>query len=437
MRSEPLPTPAGAAVTRSTPYLDAAIAIAGELVREALPQADGVTWDTDDLIGDTANHALIRRRCGADLYGGTPGIGWFLGHLAPYDPSGSVATTAVDAMRFALAGGDAAHPSLFSGTLGAALSAVDVATRLGHEDLRHAALAMARRTASRIERSLGNESDLIAGTAGVVVGLLALHRREPDPLFLSACKKACARLLETSTTEWWGRSWPELDGAPALCGLGHGMSGIAWALAEASWATGDARYLDAAGEAFRYERSWFSPERCAWPDLREPDAAAMRDGTWPGWMTAWCHGALGIGAVRLRHYEVMRDTASLAEASAAIHAGRMQAMRAGADLRSGQPTDATLCHGLAGAAELFLLAHEVLQAPDHLRAARRVGDLCLSIHEQTGRWTLGLRGSQWVPGLFVGLAGIGVMLLRLHDPASIGSPMLPGRAVPPAVPPRM
>jgi lantibiotic biosynthesis protein len=415
------------------PYLDAAMAIGAELVREALPQAGGVTWDTDDLIGDTTNHALIRRRCGADLYGGTPGIGWFLGHLAAYDPSGTFATTAADALHFALSSSGAgapASPSLFSGTIGVALSAVDVADRLGRDDLRRDALSMARHTASRIERWLGSENDLIAGTAGVVVGLLALHRREADPVFLTASKKACARLLDTATAEWWGLSWPEQDGAPALCGLGHGMSGIAWALAEASWATGEARYLEAATEAFRYERSWFSPERCAWPDMREPDEAAMRDGTWPGWMTAWCHGALGIGAVRLRHYEVTRDTASLAEASAAIHAGRAQAMRAGGDLRNGQPTDATLCHGLAGAAELFLLAHEVLRSNDHLRAARRVGDLCLSVHQQSGRWTLGLRGSQWVPGLFVGLAGIGVMLLRLHDPASIGSPMLPGRGAP-------
>jgi len=146
-------------------------------------------------------------------------------------------------------------------------------------------------------------------------------------------------------------------------------------------------------------------------------------------MTAWCHGALGIGAVRLRFYEATRDTTALAEASAAIQAGRLLAMRAGADLRNNQLSDASLCHGLGGVAELFLLAHEVFNSNDHLRAARRVGDFSLEICRRNDRrWTLGVRGGERVPGLFLGLAGIGVTLLRLHDTSSIGSPILPGRS---------
>lgn len=418
-------------------YLDAAVAIADGLVREGVGTANGTTWHTDDLVGDASNHTLIERRCRGDLYGGTAGIAWFLGHVAALAGSDQFAATAIDALRFAMAATDSEarppSPSLFSGAMGVALAAVDVGERLERQDLRTAGLSLAARVAGATVEAPDDERDLIAGTAGVVIGLLALHRRHPDPRYIEGCRRACAHLLQGGMHDGWGRSWPEHDGAPALCGLGHGMSGIAWALAEMAWTTGDAACLDAVGETFRYERGWFSPERGNWPDLREFDEHALAAGVWPGWMTAWCHGALGIGAVRLRHYEMTRDLTSLAEASAAIHAVRALTVQAGTALRNGESSDATLCHGLGGAAELCLLAHEVFQSADHLRAARRVGDLCLDSYERHGRWPLGLRGGRWVPGLFLGLAGIGVTMLRLYDPGSIGSPLLPGRPQPRAV----
>ena len=127
-------------------------------------------------------------------------------------------------------------------------------------------------------------------------------------------------------------------------------------------------------------------------------------------------------------YELSEDLTALAEASAAIHAARLLVSTAGSVLRVGQLSDVTLCHGLGGAAELMLLAYEITGLEDHRRAARRVGDLCLEIHRANHReWTCGLHGAKRVPGLFVGLAGIGATMLRLHDTSLIGSPLLPGR----------
>jgi len=367
------------------------------------------------------------------LYGGAAGIAWFLGHIAAHDPSGTFATAASDGLRFAIAevsnNLESDDPSLLSGSTGVAVAAMTVADRLGLNELQHSAASLAQRSAEKIQALTKTQNDLIAGTAGGIIGLLALHRACGDQFLLEACRKACDGLLATGIKQWWGRSWPERDNVPALCGLGHGMSGIGWALAETAWATGERRFFSGALEAFRYERSWFSPEQCGWPDLRDPSERSVGDGTWPGLMTAWCHGALGIGAVRLRFYEATRDTTALAEASAAIQAGRLLAMRAGADLRNNQLSDASLCHDLGGVAELFLLAHEVFNSNDHLRAARRVGDFSLEICRRNDRrWTLGVRGGERVPGLFLGLAGIGVTLLRLHDTSSIGSPILPGRS---------
>lgn len=417
-----------------SPYLAAAIDIAQQLVREACPVGTGFTWEGDEMIGDEENNSIVRMRVGSDLYGGTAGIAWFLAHIAPFDPSGVFASTAATAMSTAIAEARkslrSGSCSLLSGSTGAALAALEVAERLKLPRLRRSALSLAKDTCEHIAREGIHEYDLIGGAAGIIIGLLAIHRHCGDRVLLETCRGLCDGLLERARHEWWGNSWPERDTAPALCGLGHGMSGVGWALTEMAWAEGDQHYLAAANEAFRYERSWFSPQRCAWPDLREPKEQSIADGTWPGWMTAWCHGALGIGAVRLRVYEATKDMTALAEASAAIQAARLTVMQAGAGLKEGQVSDVTLCHGLGGAVELLLLAYEVFGLRDHLRAARQVGRLCLNMHAHNNQtWTYGLRGAEHVPGLFVGLAGIGTVLLRLHDPSAICSPLLPGRFV--------
>lgn len=428
----PVALPQGDSRAADSPYLPAAIDIARRLVQDALPAGPGVTWEGDEIVGDEDNHTIVRMRVGSDLYGGTAGIAWFLVHMAPFDPSGAFAGTAAKAMSAALAGArkglQSKAFSLLSGSTGTALAAIEVADRLKLGRLRRSALLLVRETCKLIARESLHGDDLIGGAAGIIIGLLAVHRRCGDPVLLDTCRMICEGLLQRARQEWWGSSWPESATVPALCGLGHGMSGVGWALAEMAWATGEQGYLAAAREAFRYERSWFSPQWCAWPDLRNPKEQSIAEGTWPGWMTAWCHGALGIGAVRLRLYEASGDMTALAEASAAIQAAQLAVIHAGVELQAGQVSDVTLCHGLGGAAELLLLAYEVFRLPDHLRAARQVGRLCLNIYARNGQaWPYGLQGADHVPGLFLGLAGIGTTLLRLHDPSATGSPLLPGR----------
>jgi lantibiotic biosynthesis protein len=432
-------SPGGVAGEGDSPYRAAALAIGRQLAAETVAAGCGVTWHGDDLTGESEDNVTVTHGpVGSGVYSGAAGIAWFLGHLGAHSDETGIAHAALAGLQYALADGkralDRATLSLFTGAAGIALTALEVANRLGQTRLESRALSLARAVAKRVkEEQLPEETDLIGGIAGVVIGLLAIHQVAPDPLLLEACRVACDRLLHKKREEWLGFSWPDPhspNGAPALCGMAHGGSGIGWALAEAARTTGEERFQSAASEAFLYERSWFSPERCAWPDLRKPSTSGEAP-HWPGWTTAWCHGALGIGAVRLRMYELSQDLTALAEAGAAIHAARLLVSMAGSSLRVGHLSDVTLCHGLGGTAELMLLAYEITGIEDHLRAARRVGDLCLEIHRANQReWTCGLIGAKRVPGLFVGLAGIGATMLRLHDTSLIGSPLLPGR--PPA-----
>lgn len=426
----------------SSAWLDASLAVGRQLMQDERRGDRRLSWVGDDLVGDDAATAqVLQGDVGSGLYGGSAGIGWFLAQLGAHAGDAALVRTGVAALSSALAESklrlDASGLSLFSGASGAALAALQVAVRLDRPSLRRSALSLAKAVAGRAAAGrLPDDADLIGGVAGIVIALSATHRLAPDACFVDACRVACDGLVPMRRKSLGGSAWPEVHAtahAPGLCGLAHGASGIAWALLEAAEITGDARFAEVAADAVDYERSWFDASTSNWPDLRNPPHEAEAQG-WPGSMTAWCHGAIGIGALRWHMYERSGDLVALAEAGASIHAARTFAGRARRALKDGQPSDVTLCHGLGGAVELLLLAHEVTGLEEHRRAARRIGDLCLDIFRANDRtWTTGLAGARRVPGLMVGAAGIGAMMLRLHDVGAIGSPLLPGR---PAMPPR-
>ncbi len=218
---------------------------------------------------------------------------------------------------------------------------------------------------------------------------------------------------------------PRLPDEPPLCGLAHGASGVALALAEAAVAHPSLADLAAPliSGALRWESAWYDPVR-GWPDRRS-------DGG--GYPVLWCHGAGGIGATRLRLLQLARSGLDLgypadalaAEASAAVLACGRELTRAVGIARQGGlgsvPYGLTLCHGLGGLLDVLVQAWEVWGEPAHLQAARRIAvDLLATAPEDPLEWPSGLKAPGCL-GLFVGVAGTALVLARLADPARIGS----------------
>jgi lantibiotic modifying enzyme len=118
-------------------------------------------------------------------------------------------------------------------------------------------------------------------------------------------------------------------------------------------------------------------------------------------MTAWCHGAPGIGLARLRAVKL------LSERRNSLMTGVRRAIRATTAQLETLPAeaDASPCHGRAGLAETLLYATHVLGDAEHADRAARA-------------WRSSVRRFTEL-----GYAGIGYALLRADDPVT-SPPML-------------
>jgi lantibiotic modifying enzyme len=203
-----------------------------------------------------------------------------------------------------------------------------------------------------------------------------------------------------------GHGWrvPAAGDAP-LAGFSHGAAGISWALLNLSAVTGQARFREAALNGILYERSLFSPQAGNWPDLRvlEPGLGSN------GFVTAWCHGAPGIGLGRLCSLPHLDDAAIRAEIDIALQTTAAR----------GCGFNFSLCHGDLGNLELLLHAADTID-PRWREAVDQMAGVVVEGIAREG-WRCGVPLGVETPGLMTGIAGIGYGLLRLAEPGRVPS----------------
>jgi lantibiotic modifying enzyme len=360
---------------------------------------------------------VAHRSFGPDLYGGTSGIALFLGRMFALNDEREFRRTAEGAVRQALSQLDSIGPEgrcgLYCGLIGVAYVLSDLSLRLGDE-------AMAKE-ALRILKILGSDPlneqclDVLGGSAGAVPALIAMHRQFGEDPLLDLAVRHGELLLNTATKSDIGWSWNTLNIEPErrqqdLAGFSHGVAGVVWALMELYRETGESRFWSAAEEGWRYERHWFSAKHGNWPDFRslyDPTAAGNRT---PGYPVTWCHGAPGIALSRLRVWQLCGDQRFRGDAEVALQTTKDS-------LQEGSQVNYSLCHGLAGNAEVLLYASQVFQNNDYRLPAVQVAIQGMERYEKNSLpWPCGVLGGGETPGLMLGLAGIGHFYLRLYDP---------------------
>ncbi len=403
-------------------FLDVAWSIGTLLCRDAVWDGGRCNWLGDSMEAHAGEWKVAHKSFGPDLYGGTSGIALFLARLHGFRPDGVIAQTARGAFRQALSRAgeipEGHRHALYSGWIGIALALLDAARLLGEPSLEREALRL-------VDEQLGHELDpmsldVVSGAAGAVLGLCAIDRRLGGDRYLGEARRLGGHLLAHAHRGDEGWSWttmPPLGPEQKdLAGYSHGTAGIALALLELFVRTRDDRYLEGALGGFAYERRHFSPEQQNWPDFR---SFASPNPQQPGYSLAWCHGAPGIGLSRLRAFALTRDETCLREAEAAL-AGTYR------PLSMTSPGDGySLCHGLGGNAELFIVAADVLGEERYRAVAEAVGDRGIqSVHLQRNPWPCGVVSGGETPNLMLGTAGIGYFYLRLYDSRAVPSVLL-------------
>jgi hypothetical protein len=345
-----------------------------------------------------------------DLYGGAAGIGLFLAALAHETGDGRYADTARGAARWVAGpawGHGRGQQGLHDGEAGVAYFLLRLAELLDAPGYVAAAELRLRRLRGAPARTV----DLMYGTAGTLLGSLAVHAVTRDDELLSDARTAGDQLVASALGApgggagcYWEVPWAAPGGAvtPSL-GLLHGGAGIGLALALIGLVTADERYLQMATGA---------------ADLLLAHAETTEDGalSWPRHLgdakpglQAHCHGAGGIGQFFLALDRVVPDPRYR---QAAAGAARTVAAARANEPRSG------ICHGLSGIGHFMLDCYQAFDDPQWLAFAGECGaDLHRFRHpERPGVYVME-DDSAVSPDLFLGYAGAGSLLLRLAKPA--------------------
>jgi type 2 lantibiotic biosynthesis protein LanM len=388
--------------------------IAAELKERAICSREGASWIGLEFLFDANKYRLQPTDFG--LYNGSAGVGLFLAALTKVTGSTEYRELALAALQplRRLSRTRPAAPVLQTmgvGTaagLGAVVYAlVRTADFLNEPALREDAMRIAGWLSDDVIRA-DKAFDVLSGSAGAILALLALHRSVEEGQLLERASACGRHLLAHRVTVAGGhRAWKPLKGALPLTGFSHGAAGIAYALASLALATGNEGFLDAAREGVRYERSLFDVGQGNWPDLRE----STESGQGTTFRTSWCHGAPGIVLARLGGLPILDDAAVRDE----IERGLVTTEQT-------RPEEVDhLCCGNLSRIDVLLEASRRLDRPALAEAANRQAARVLRNAQATGSFQLfsNLPRGVYNPGLFQGTAGIGYELLRLATPEAL------------------
>ena len=359
------------------------------------------------------------------MYAGTAGIGLFLAELAAIVDDQSLRRTARGAIGHALDHLERVSPverlGFHSGETGIACAAARVGILLEEPGL----IASA---ADTLPRGEGPEPprcsfDLTSGVAGEIAGLLLLASWLDRPDLLDRASRRGDALVSAGNADGAAVSWSPPDSRRQRDprGFAHGAAGVGYALLELFDATREDRHRDAAERAFCYERGRLDERRRVWPDHRtSPHRSPVTSMATHGY---WCNGAPGIALTRLRAWELLGEEVLKEEALTTLALTRDDVNAALARERE----DFSLCHGMAGSADVLLSGAAVLGGGDDLSLALTVAREGVNRHARPGgSWPCGVPSGE-TPSLFLGLSGMGWFYLRAYDP-QVPSPLVVHRA---------
>ncbi|MCP4970352.1 MAG: hypothetical protein GY932_07155, partial [Arcobacter sp.] len=315
-------------------FLETATRIGNRLVKNAVWEGNRCTWNImSPDRGNPKDKKAIKIKAGGAVYQGTAGILLFLVELHKIKPSKNLLKTIRGAINFSISEANNLANNSFgfhSGRVGIAYAIVKSIEILKEDNFLNSAKKI-------LEPLKGNEKadygiDVIGGAAGAIPALLIMEQNFNDNFCLDMAIALGENLIAKANMETTGWSWGDNSkyNFRNLLGYAHGTAGIAHAFLELYNATSSTYFLYAAEQAFLYERQFNNQKLFNWPDFRHSELSeyiynneleklkgVLKDNLLSPYnkkfMTAWCHGAPGIGLSRIRAYQILNEDIFLEE----------------------------------------------------------------------------------------------------------------------------
>ncbi len=399
-------------------YLEVADVIGRQLCRDAIWDGDRCSW-----LGWVyqAPKSHVFRSLSSDLYGGTAGIALLLLELYRFTEDRQQLRCIDGALNQALSLLDKAKTnmsaSFFEGKTGLAFVLAKAAQITGRHVLFEKSHDILRGLAS--EKLDPIAIDVVTGSAGAIPALICLASVLQCDELLEIADLHGQHLLRKAVTCDDQSSWQTTPGQSDahLNGFSHGASGMATALLELYQVSQNQDYLQVALRALNFERRQLNRECGNWPDNRMASSNPVK--AQASYSLAWCHGAPGIGLARLRQSQILPSNSAIADDLEIAISTTAEALSLASVLAT---ENFSLCHGLAGNADLLIQAGQSLNRPNLSKLAEQVGQYGIEQILRQGRpWPCGNNGAGESPSLMLGTAGIAHFYLRLYDPTEVSS----------------
>lgn len=414
-------------------FLDEAIRIGDDLLNRTEKDEHGFYWKTMGLDG-----TQIIWNKSEGIYSGVSGIVLFFIELykqTKEDKYLEAVKEGIKWVEYYCKENPTNYFAFFTGRMGAAYTMLCVGELLEDKEYQLKALHIAKDCEQFLDMPNGID-DLINGTSGTLLGLLHLHAQTQQDDLLPIIRKFANHLIEGahvgSEGLYWDKSTKNIKG---LCGFSHGAGGVGYVFLELGRYFNNAAFYWVAEQAFAYENHYFNEEMGNWPDFRKGyfDSKTFEEHkeeylkenksffTSPGNMSAWCHGAPGIGLSRLRAYELLDKQQYEKDVKRAIS----QTHKVTVEPENIQ-TSYAACHGGGGNAMLFLEAYRQFEDEKHLEYAEKVGKNGLKYVREYKNYISGYAKADVEDySLFMGNAGVGYFYLQLCEPIKTPSILKP------------
>jgi hypothetical protein len=410
------------------------IRIGDDLLNRVQKDEHGFSWET---MGMGENQSIVWNKS-EGIYSGVAGIVLFFIELYKQTNSDKYLEAVTEGSRWVeyySQNNPTTYYALFTGRMGAAYMMLQVGELLKDKSYHQKALLIAEDCEHFLDQPNGID-DLINGTSGTLLGLIHLHAYTKEKSLLPIIKKYTEHLIEAAHIGleglYWDRSSKNIRG---LCGFSHGVAGIGYVFLELGKYFKNKNFYWLAEQAFTYENHFYNEETENWPDFRkghfdnktfdEHKAEYLKDNktffTTSRNMSAWCHGAPGIGLSRLGAYELLNDKRYEKDIESAI----AQTHKVTVALENIN-TPYIVCHGGGGNAMLFLEAYRLFKIDKYIDYAEKVGANGLKSIKEHGEYIPGYSMADIEDySLFMGNAGIGYFYLQLLEPFNTPSIVKP------------